>query len=61
VVSAQEVEEVDWRQPLIDYLQHEKLPNNLKHKKKFSKKLPTSFILVGCFIDTPSLAFGCVA
>jgi len=31
-VSAQEVEEEDCRQPLIDYLQHRKLPNDLKHK-----------------------------
>jgi len=31
-VSAQEVKEEDWCQPLIDYLQHGKLPNDLKHK-----------------------------
>ena len=31
-VSAQEVEEEDWRQPLIDYLQHGRLPNGLRNK-----------------------------
>ena len=40
VVSAQEVEEEDWRQPLIDYLPHEKLPNDPKHKAKIQRRAP---------------------
>ena len=32
VVSVLEIEEEDWRQPLIDYLQHGKLPSDLRHK-----------------------------
>ena len=31
-ISAQEVDEEDWRQPLIDYLQHGRLPSDLRHK-----------------------------
>ena len=40
MVSAQEVEEEDWRQPLIDYLQHRKLPNDLKHKTEVQQRAP---------------------
>ncbi|KAB5563760.1 hypothetical protein DKX38_003814 [Salix brachista] len=32
VVSVYEIEKEDWRQPLIDYLRHGKLPNDLRHK-----------------------------
>jgi len=32
LVSVYEVQKEDWRQPLIDYLSHEKLPNDVRHK-----------------------------
>ncbi|KAB5516757.1 hypothetical protein DKX38_027405 [Salix brachista] len=32
VVSVYEIEREDWRQPLIDYLRHGKLPKDLRHK-----------------------------
>jgi len=31
-VSVYEIDEKDWRQPLIDYLKHEKLLSKLRHK-----------------------------
>ena len=34
VVAILEIDEKDWRQPLIDYLQHGKLPSDLRHKTK---------------------------
>ena len=34
VVSVLEIDEEDWRQPLIDYLQHGKLPSNLRQDRK---------------------------
>jgi len=39
-VSAQEVDEEDWRQPLIDYLQHRKLPNDPRHKMEIQRRAP---------------------
>ena len=43
VVSILEIDEKDWRQPLIDYLQHGKLPSNLRHKAEVKHRAP-------CFI-----------
>ena len=43
VVSVLEIDEKDWRQPLIDYLQHGKLPFNPRHKTEVKRRAP-------CFI-----------
>ena len=40
VVNAQEVDEEDWRQPLIDYLQYGKLTNDPKHKTEIQQRAP---------------------
>ena len=39
-VSAQELDEEDWRQPLIVYLQHERLPNDPRHKTEIQRRAP---------------------
>uniref|UniRef100_A0A6N2N2Z4 RNase H type-1 domain-containing protein n=1 Tax=Salix viminalis TaxID=40686 RepID=A0A6N2N2Z4_SALVM len=39
VVSVYEIEREDWRQPLIDYLRHGKLPNDLRHKTEASNSV----------------------
>jgi len=46
-VNAQEVDEEDWRHPFIDYLQHGKLPNYLKHKTKIQRRAPRFLYLNG--------------
>jgi len=33
-ISVYEVQKEDWHQPLIDYLRHGRLPNDVRHKKK---------------------------
>ncbi|KAB5515689.1 hypothetical protein DKX38_026337 [Salix brachista] len=38
VVSVYEIEKEDWRQPLIDYLRHGKLPNDLRHKTEVRRR-----------------------
>ncbi|KAB5519779.1 hypothetical protein DKX38_024098 [Salix brachista] len=38
VVSVYEIEREDWRQPLIDYLRHGKLPNDLHHKTEVRRR-----------------------
>ena len=40
VVSVLEIDEEDWRQPLIDYLQHGKLLFNLRHKTEVKCRAP---------------------
>ena len=35
-----EIDEEDWRQPLIDYLQHGKLPSDPRHKTKVKRRAP---------------------
>ena len=40
VVSILEIDEKDWRQPLIDYLQHGKLSFDLRHKAKVKCRAP---------------------
>ena len=34
------IESEDWRQPLIDYLEHEKLPDELRHRTKIRHRAP---------------------
>jgi len=36
-VSVYGVKKEDWRQSLIDYLSHEKLPNDVRHKTKIQR------------------------
>ena len=38
VVSVYEIEREDWRQPLIDYLRHGKLPKDLRHKTEVRRR-----------------------
>jgi hypothetical protein len=38
VVSVFEIEREDWRQPLIDYLRHGKLPKDLRHKTEVRRR-----------------------
>ncbi|WRX25268.1 Reverse transcriptase domain - like 10 [Theobroma cacao] len=40
VVSILEVEKEDWPQPLIDYLEHGKLPNDPRHKTEIKCRAP---------------------
>ena len=35
-----EIEKEDWRQPLIDYLEHGKLPNDPRHKTEVKRRAP---------------------
>jgi len=39
-VSVYEVKKEDWHQPLIDYLSHEKLPNDISHKMEIQRRAP---------------------
>ena len=39
-VSAQEVDGEDWRQPLIDYLHHGKLPSDPRHRIEIQRRAP---------------------
>jgi len=38
IVSVYEIDEDDWRQLLIDYLEHRKLPSELRHKTKVKQR-----------------------
>ena len=40
-ISAQEVDGEDWCQPLVDYLQHRKLPSDLKRETKIQQRAPS--------------------
>jgi len=40
-VSAQEVDGEDWRQPLIDYLHHGKLPSDPRHRTEIQRRAPS--------------------
>ena len=37
-VSVYEVDEEDWHQPLIDYLEHGRLPSELRHKTEIQRR-----------------------
>ena len=37
-ICALETDEEDWRQPIIDYLEHRKLPSDLKHKTEIRRR-----------------------
>ena len=39
-VSVYEIQKEDWRQPLIDYLSHGKLPNDVRYKTKIQRRAP---------------------
>ncbi|CAM8911187.1 unnamed protein product [Rhodiola kirilowii] len=40
VVYAYEIEREDWRQPIIDFLDHQKLPSNPRHKIEIRRRAP---------------------
>ena len=40
VVLVLEIDEEDWHQPLIDYLQHGKLPSDPRHKTEVKHRAP---------------------
>ena len=44
-VSVYEVQKEDWRQPLIDYLSHRKLQNDVRHKMEYPKASTTFSLL----------------
>ena len=39
-ISVSVVEDEDWRQPLIDYLEHGKLPNDSRHMTEVRQRAP---------------------
>jgi len=39
-ICALETDEEDWRQPIIEYLEHEKLPSDPRHKTKIQRRAP---------------------
>ncbi|KAK3006983.1 hypothetical protein RJ639_015832 [Escallonia herrerae] len=39
-ISVRVVEAEDWRQPLIDYLEHGRLPEDIRHKTKIRRRAP---------------------
>ena len=49
VVSVLEIDEEDWRQPLIDYLQHGKLPSDPRHKMEVKRRAPRFIYFKGTF------------
>ena len=49
VVSVLEIDEKDWCQPLIDYLQHGKLPSDPRHKTKVKCQAPRFIYFKGTF------------
>ena len=40
VTSIFTIDSEDWRQPLIDYLEHGKLPDELRHRTKIRHRTP---------------------
>ena len=36
-ISVFEIEREDWRQPIIDYIEHGKLPNNPRHRTEIRR------------------------
>ncbi|KAM2774450.1 hypothetical protein COP1_019338 [Malus domestica] len=40
VISVLPVDVEKWRQPLIDYLKHGKLPNDLRHRSEIHQRAP---------------------
>ena len=47
----------DWRQPLIDYLEHGKLLDELRHRTKIRRRAHTSFTTKKHFINTHSMDY----
>ena len=45
VVLVLKIDEEDWRQPLIDYLQHGKLPSDPRHKTEVKHRAPRFYLL----------------
>ena len=39
-ISVFEIEREDWRQPIIDYIEHGKLPNDPRHRTKIRRRTP---------------------
>ena len=39
MISVYAIDEQDWRQPIIDYLEHEKLPTELQHRAEIRKRV----------------------
>uniref|UniRef100_A0A2N9GIS1 Uncharacterized protein n=1 Tax=Fagus sylvatica TaxID=28930 RepID=A0A2N9GIS1_FAGSY len=61
-ISVSVVEDEDWRQPLIDYLEHGKLPNDSRHiRPRYDEgHLASSTIKIPC-IDDPLMDYFCDA
>ena len=51
------IDNKDWRQPLIDYLEHGKLPDELRYRTKIQRELHASFTTKKHFIDVHSIKY----
>ena len=56
-----EIDTEDWRQPIIEYLEHGKLPSDPRHKTEMQRRAPSFLTITECFIDALFLVFGCDA
>ncbi|KAI3446946.1 hypothetical protein Pfo_003611 [Paulownia fortunei] len=57
VVEVFEVEKEDWRQPLVDYLKYEKLPNDPHQRVDIRRRAAHLFITKAHFIDVHLMEF----
>jgi len=57
-IWALETDEEDWRQPIIEYLEHGKLPSDPRHKQKYGGEVHVFCIITERFIDGLIMAFG---
>ena len=57
-ICALETDEEDWRQLIIDYLEHGKLPSDPRHKTEIRRRASCFCIITECSIDALFLAFG---
>ena len=51
------IDSKDWRKPLIDYLEHEKLPNELRHQIEIWRRDPHFIYYKETLIDTHSMEY----
>jgi len=57
VAYVYEVEKEDWHQPLIDYLNHRKLPNDVRHKMKIQRRASCFLYYNGTLYGSSFLCF----
>ena len=52
VISALGADVEDWRQPIIDFLEHRKLPDSLRHRTEIRRRAPSIHLLQRNIVQT---------